>query len=69
LFASAISIPFSIALIVGFNPILPDTATKIISFSLFEQISSKPSEPDKVLIPSSLSLSFLFPMQTYLGLN
>ncbi len=43
LFASAISIPFSIALSVGFKPIFPETATRIISFSaLLEQISSSP---------------------------
>ena len=48
LLARAISIPFLIAVSVGFNPILPEHATKIMSFSLSEQICSKPSEPYNV---------------------
>ena len=69
LFASAISIPFSIALRVGFNPTLPETATNIISFSsFFEQISSSPFT--KYLHPLIFpSLTSYLSEETYLGRN
>ncbi len=40
LLARAMSIPLLIAVIVGIKPILPETATRIMSFSLSEHISS-----------------------------
>ena len=62
LFARAISIPLFMAVMVGFNPIFPETATKIISFSLLEQISSS----DKYFAPT---ISFGLEAYAYLGLN
>ena len=59
LLASAMFIWFLIAVIVGRRPIFPDTATKIISFSVFEQISSSPAFPTSTLSqPITLSASF-----------
>ena len=48
LFASAIFMPFFIAVSVGRNPILPEHATNIMSFSLSEQIFSRPCSPRTV---------------------
>ena len=56
LLASAMFIPFSIAISVGFNPIFPDTATRIISFVLSEHISVRPSSPKT----KSMSTNSLF---------
>ncbi len=68
MFAKAILIWFLIAVIVGFNPILPDTATNIMSFSVLEQISSSPSEPTSTL-SQPITCSGLDDTQTDLGLN
>ena len=64
--ARAIFIPFSMAFRVGLSPIFPDTATRMMSFSLFEQISSKPSVPKSVCIPSIFISLF---EHTYFGRN
>lgn len=67
LLASAMSIPCSIAFKVGFSPIFPETATRIMSFSVFEHISSSPSEPYRIFVSSMSIFSFVsLPIQIYL---